>query len=848
MPSSDRLCRLCCDLFDQNITKPDDYEHLGDLWDLEEAAKNCAVCNLMLLAVLQSADATTDGGEHVEGIDDALNILKPWAQDCGYIVERPCRLVISRRDFSFTKTTLRIEGRFETSPNFNWSTAGEEPEHGLPLGHILTHNGPSEGTDFYLIPLVPRVRDEELVQHLRDCLPSITADKYFTWATTLPKRVLGLGEPSFNNNLSSPQADLKLRETAGEQGIYTTLSYCWGQYDKCRSLKANLYAHKHNIVFNELPSVFQQAITFTRALQIRYLWIDALCIVQDDSDDFTREIAIMDDIYKGGFCRIAITSCKAPTESFWPPKPIVTSVELPRELSLRSSPRFTSRYVTLPKSYQQDVGSGYLNQRGWVLQERLLSPRTIHFTQDHIYYEDEDEIIAEDGVSGHFQWQSSVEKTRNISRRDLFPRRGMEKWESVDMTPISRDPWLKVAEAFSKTHLTRQTDKCIALYGLVKEFQRIEEYETESLHEYLHLEDNATLGKSYSTSCTHDNYVGLDIHCQLFHNDQNCNTQVASSSGNNNFRGGSCGLGHVYFHQEHEIPTTDEEFQEDEDSDNISQHSCQGSYNSIGVRPNELHTDLIWAARNDRNLQFQDTLRLPSWTWLSYDGPVKFTRDQRPSSNIRALLSSPVSEVAIVKLHTPPEPINLPAIEASYLRLTATLMDSFSFSYEFVAPIDTNRATWDDLTQWSPFSHHPQSSTIPIFLFTISKCKKLYDCSTDGSRGGEDGKHVGYISFDDNRRIPDAQDLCLAHISTVVDEIWLPPSKSENCKEDHPLSYIREGLNTPNAHVALNPPILAYALVLMRSKTLEDEYTRVGVAEVNTEWISKGRKETIQIN
>ncbi|EHK23417.1 uncharacterized protein TRIVIDRAFT_131204, partial [Trichoderma virens Gv29-8] len=112
----------------------------------------------------------------------------------------------------------------------------------------------------------------------------------------------------------------KLRETAGEQGIYTTLSYCWGQYDKCRSLKANLYAHKHNIVFNELPSVFQQAITFTRALQIRYLWIDALCIVQDDSDDFTREIAIMDDIYKGGFCRIAITSCKAPTESFWPPK------------------------------------------------------------------------------------------------------------------------------------------------------------------------------------------------------------------------------------------------------------------------------------------------------------------------------------------------------------------------------------------------------------------------------------------------------------------------------------------------------------------------------------------------
>ncbi|KAL7932582.1 heterokaryon incompatibility protein domain-containing protein [Trichoderma chlorosporum] len=849
MSTSNRLCRFCRDLFDNNMVKSDAYEHLDDLWDLEEAAKSCAVCNLMLLAVLQSATVIAVEEESVKGIEDALKLLKPLAKGCGYIIERPCKLVIRCQEFSFHKTTFRIEGRFKKSPDFNWSTAGEESEHGLLLGHILTHNGPSDDTGFYLKPLVPRVSDGELVQHLRRCLPSIVADRSFVWAAPLPRRVLDLGESSLSNTLTSQQADLKLQETAGESGIYMTLSYCWGEYDKCRSLKANLFARKQKIVFNELPLAFQQAIAFTRALQIRYLWIDALCIIQDDSDDFTREIAVMDDIYKGGFCRIAITSCKTPTESFWPPKPIIASVELPPELSLKSKQKFTSRFVTLPKSYEQDVGSGYLNQRGWVLQERLLSPRTIHFTRDHIYYEDEDEVIAEDGVTGHFAWQSCVDKTRHISRRDLFPRRDTERWESVDMTPVSRDPWLKVAEAFSKTRLTRQTDKSVALYGLVREFQRIEEYETESLREYIHLEGNIPLRRSRSTINSDEDYVSLDIDRGLSQSGSACSIQLLDTIENNRSKDSVSGLQHVYFNHEEVSQISALGFQKGCDSYDASQQSCQGSYSSIGVRQNELHIDLIWAASNDCNLYFQDTMKLPSWTWLSYDGPVKFTRDQRPSSNIHAVLSSPISEMTIIQFHTPPEPIKLPAIEASCLQLTATLLDSFCFSDEPVPPMDTRRATWDDLKKWSPFSHHPQSSTVPVFLFTISKCRKLYACDTGNiDTDSNNGKHVGYISFDDDRQIPNMRDLCLVHVSTLVDEIWLPPPKPEYREEELPSTYNGEDHDTFNTHVVLRPPILAYALVLERSKKFGDEYTRAGVAEVNLDWISRGRKETIRIN
>jgi hypothetical protein len=839
--SNDRICRLCCELFDQNISKFDDYEHLDDLWNLEEAAKSCATCNLMFLAVIQSATAITLGEESVTRIDDAFEILVPFARERGYIIERPCRMVVSCRDISFTKTTFRIEGQFKKSTDFDWSIASEESKHGLSLGHILLHNGPGEDTDFYLTPLVPRVNDEELVQHLKNCLPSLATDNYYSWEAPLPRRVLDLGEPNINNTLSSQQADLSLRETAGELGVYLTLSYCWGPYTNYRSLKANLDARKHNIVFDELPLVFQQAIVFTRALQIRYLWIDALCIVQDDRDDFAREIVIMDDIYKWGFCRIAITNCKAPTESFWPPNPIATSVKLPVDISVKNKPGSISRFVTLPKSYQRDVDYGYLNKRGWVLQERLLSPRTIHFTQDHIYYEDEDEIIAEDGVTGHFQWHSSIDKTKHISRRDLFPRKGMEKWESIDMTAISRDPWLKVAEAFSKTRLTRLTDKIVALFGLVKEFQRIQDYEdTVSMHEYMHLEDSTLWRKLQLDDCP-------SIDGEFSQGNQDTSNQVRDSSSNGYSTADLSEDWRINLNEDIKIRDLHLRPQGSDDFEDFSQHSHREPYSVIGVRQNELHIDLIWAARGDRNLQYQDILKLPSWTWLSYNGPVKFTKDQRPSSDVRAVLSSPVSEIIVVDLHVPPEPVDLPATEISYLQLSGTLLDSFTFSSEFAAPVDTRPATWDDLTQWSPFAHHPQSSTVPIFLSTISRCRKLFGSIAHEGSERENGKHVGYISFDDDKNISDTQGLCLIHISTLVDQIWLPPPKSW----DNKIDYLPPGLSDDHGildvYVAPTPPILAYALVLKKSKAHEGEYTRIGVAEVNYEWISSGRNESIRI-
>ncbi|KAK1707868.1 hypothetical protein BDP67DRAFT_581527 [Colletotrichum lupini] len=59
---------------------------------------------------------------------------------------------------------------------------------------------------------------------------------------------------------------------------------------------ASLEEHKEGIITATMPQTFQDAVTMTRKLGIRYLWIDALCIVQDDIADWSREASTMGDV------------------------------------------------------------------------------------------------------------------------------------------------------------------------------------------------------------------------------------------------------------------------------------------------------------------------------------------------------------------------------------------------------------------------------------------------------------------------------------------------------------------------------------------------------------------------
>ncbi|EUC27854.1 hypothetical protein COCCADRAFT_110624, partial [Bipolaris zeicola 26-R-13] len=78
---------------------------------------------------------------------------------------------------------------------------------------------------------------------------------------------------------------------------YVALSYCWGHDPSYVTKQDTLLSRLTRISYNDLPRTFQHAVTATRNLGYRYLWLDALCIVQDSVQDWERESQKMGVIY-----------------------------------------------------------------------------------------------------------------------------------------------------------------------------------------------------------------------------------------------------------------------------------------------------------------------------------------------------------------------------------------------------------------------------------------------------------------------------------------------------------------------------------------------------------------------
>ena len=119
---------------------------------------------------------------------------------------------------------------------------------------------------------------------------------------TMPGRLLDL-ETEFNN----PTIRL-VKPDAGFTTPYMTLSHRWGNVHPCKTITTNLSERFCEIKMKELPKTFQHAVIITRRLGIRFLWIDSLCIVQDDPYDWEIEASKMASIYSGSYLTIMAVS------------------------------------------------------------------------------------------------------------------------------------------------------------------------------------------------------------------------------------------------------------------------------------------------------------------------------------------------------------------------------------------------------------------------------------------------------------------------------------------------------------------------------------------------------------
>ncbi|KAH7305549.1 heterokaryon incompatibility protein-domain-containing protein, partial [Stachybotrys elegans] len=272
------------------------------------------------------------------------------------------------------------------------------------------------------------------------------------WAPTRLLKVTGFRTSVFSMKLCLG-SDLK----AGTR--YLTLSHCWGGRDIVKLTENMLSSFKQDIPLSLLPQNFKDAAALTLFLGYEYLWIDSLCIVQDSPADWAREAAVMGDIYRYSLCTIAALGAADPHGGCFLERSALSFV--PCQLFLDPQTQrgvYAENWRNPSPNSSQASSRARLLTRGWVLQESALSPRTLYFGSDMLYYS-----CTSTHISEAERTQSSSSYRPNIKQRfyDLLDK--VEKGEDYySWAPF----WWNIIRDYTACDLTVLSDKWPAISGL----------------------------------------------------------------------------------------------------------------------------------------------------------------------------------------------------------------------------------------------------------------------------------------------------------------------------------------------------------------------------------------------
>ncbi|KAK0649897.1 heterokaryon incompatibility protein-domain-containing protein, partial [Cercophora newfieldiana] len=263
---------------------------------------------------------------------------------------------------------------------------------------------------------------------------------------------------------------------------YATLSHCWGLLQISRLLTTNQAEFKQGIRVSTLQPTFQHAIRVVAMLGLRYLWIDSFCILQDSATDWETESALMGKVYRHASVNIAATSSSdARGGLFFDRDP-----DLVQPFVAYSAPANNANQIKMLEDgwyvWKNDmrwsrVGREPLNLRGWVLQERLLSTRTVHFAKSEMVWHCLEDLASE---SVPYQFQSDLLAVPMNQIRDYTDiriaiaaaRTEGHRISSQTRARLYRD-WRKVLAHYSKCGLTKETDKLVAIFGVADELEQL---------------------------------------------------------------------------------------------------------------------------------------------------------------------------------------------------------------------------------------------------------------------------------------------------------------------------------------------------------------------------------------
>lgn len=267
----------------------------------------------------------------------------------------------------------------------------------------------------------------------------------------LPSRILDIGED--DNQIRLVKGD-------GRRTRYLCLSYCWGGVQPLKTMSQNIVDHMASISWTAIPKLFQDLIGLARKLCIRYVWIDSLCIIQDDHEDWVKESSKMCQIYENSYLTVSATTAENCNSGLWDLSS--NSIEEMEGIGAQGVHYswlalygFPIVHPKLSDSHLERGALWPLLDRGWAFQERTLAPRVLHFLNGEMMWECKAETFCECGRMTPYGKSKTLHEYLNSG-------------DSVKQAAI----WREIVQHYSCLKLTKVSDKLPALSGLAQKLMQ----------------------------------------------------------------------------------------------------------------------------------------------------------------------------------------------------------------------------------------------------------------------------------------------------------------------------------------------------------------------------------------
>lgn len=255
------------------------------------------------------------------------------------------------------------------------------------------------------------------------------------------------------------QVRLVISKDHSPKGDYMTLSHRWGNFEYTKLFTNTMAQLQMAVTVSSLPLAFQDAIKIATSLNIQYLWIDGLCIKQDqDRLDWEIESLTMGKVYANAFLNISAALAVDGNEPLYPTR--LWSELTPSEMTIEVDGKTHRLYMFDADLWDAEITRAPLIERGWVFQERMLARRVLHFSTRQLGWE-----------CGELSALEMFPKGLPANLNTFLTKRSFQTWlaDGARHTSFSklRTPWHDIMEEYSSCSFTYPRDKLIAFAGIV---------------------------------------------------------------------------------------------------------------------------------------------------------------------------------------------------------------------------------------------------------------------------------------------------------------------------------------------------------------------------------------------